>query len=602
MTSDSPARGSLFEVGADGEVRQYVIEQDKIVVGRSVDCDITLAHPTVSRQHAVITTVDGCTVADLGSANVTRLNGSPIGLDPVPLADGDIIKIGACSLRYRAPDVDDGKTQLLGHPMNAELATAILTGGVGEFLLSAPASKLKTDGGADTAVSVVLSGHRDPCLLVTEDGRTRSIALKDLPLTIGRGAACRVVLKDVRSSREHARVEQAGDQFLLRDLGSANGTLVNGVRTAECLLQEGDTIRIGSTTLIVRTGAARMRDAQSTGTGGALGRMPVVVVPGLCGSELYKDAARIWPNYLRSAACSEEEFADHWGDLTAVRITRDNVVVPGLIKMEGFGRLLDFLCNELGYTAGGDLLEFPYDWRQDIRAGAELLSERVDAWRRSLPNPRAQVVFIAHSMGGLLCRYYLEQLGGVDVCARLILLGTPNRGTTRIFNTTVSGRGALSLPIGVARVKKLMSHFPSVYQMMPAFPSIRFENGDVFFPYDDDSWLPDDCKTFLADGRTFRKSLRDTERMEIPTTCVFGYGQRTLVELVVRRERDGSLKALQEIFDDAGDDAVMEASAVLDRAEIHPVQQRHGALYTDKDVQRRLRYELLERRRALAGV
>lgn len=85
--------------------------------------------------------------------------------------------------------------------------------------------------------------------------------------------------------------------------------------------------------------------------------------------------------------------------------------------------------------------------------------------------------------------------------------------------------------------------------------------------------------------------------MNIPTTCVFGYGQRTLVELVVRRERAGSLKAVQEIFDEAGDDAVIEGSAVLDRAEIHPVQQRHGALYADKDVQRRLRYELLERRR-----
>jgi len=156
---------------------------------------------------------------------------------------------------------------------------------------------------------------------------------------------------------------------------------------------------------------------------------------------------------------------------------------------------------------------------------------------------------------------------------------------------------ALALPIGVGRVKMLMAHFASVYQMMPTFPAVRFEDGTIFNPYSDDGWVPDDCKAHLDGGRLLRDALLRSESMNVPTTCVFGYGQRTLVELVVRREADGSFKALQEVYDDAGDDAVTEGSAVLDRADIHPVQQRHGALYADKDVQRRLRYELLERRR-----
>jgi len=66
-------------------------------------------------------------------------------------------------------------------------------------------------------------------------------------------------------------------------------------------------------------------------------------------------------------------------------------------------------------------------------------------------------------------------------------------------------------------------------------------------------------------GRTFRETLAASERHPVPTTCVFGYGQRTLVEVRVRREHDGTFKVLDEIFDDAGDDAVTEASAVLDR-------------------------------------
>lgn len=585
------ARGFLYEIGPEGEVRQYVIEQDRVLIGRGADCDIALPHPTVSRHHSLITTGDGCTVADLGGANVTRLNGVPIGRQPSPLADGDVIAVGACALRFRAAPRDAAATQPMDPALSDELATAVLAGGAGELLLSAPTTVLDADAGMEAAVTVVLAERAQPCLLVTENGRTRSVALGDAPLTVGRGAACQVQVTDASASREHARVQPAGDRFMLRDLGSVNGTLVNGLPTHECLLEDGDTIRIGRTALIVRTGRARQpgADVQT--------RAPVVVVPGLCGSELYKGPVRIWPNYLRSVACSDEEFADHWGELTARRVTRETVVIPGLLKMEAFGRLLDFLSVELGYVEGRDLLEFAYDWRQDIRASAHVLKERLDAWRRGLPNPTAPIVFIAHSMGGLLCRYYIEHLASIDACARLILLGTPNRGTTRIFNTAISGRGALGLPIGMARVKKLMSHFASVYQLFPTFPSVRLEGGGPFEPYADDGWVATECRGHLAQGRSFRDALARSERMNVPTTCVFGYGQRTLVELVVRRERDGSLKAVQELFDEAGDDAVIEGSAVLDRADIHPVQQRHGALYADKDVQRRLRYELLERRR-----
>jgi pimeloyl-ACP methyl ester carboxylesterase len=283
--------------------------------------------------------------------------------------------------------------------------------------------------------------------------------------------------------------------------------------------------------------------------------------------------------------------------LTVGRVARETVVIPGLVKMEAFGRLVDFLCEELGYTEGVDLLEFGYDWRQDNRASAALLKERVTSWRLSLPDPHTKIVFIGHSMGGLICRYYLEQLGGLDACARLILLGTPNRGSTRILSTAISGRGALAVPIGAARIRRMMLHFPSVYQLLPTHSTIRLESGEIFLPFSDDGWLPAEFRSHLPTGRSFRATLESTERSGVPTTCVFGYGQRTLVEMRVRREPDGSFKVIEEIFDEAGDDAVTESSAVLDRAEIHPVRQRHGALYGDQDVQRRLRYELLERPR-----
>ena len=80
----------------------------------------------------------------------------------------------------------------------------------------------------------------------------------------------------------------------------------------------------------------------------------------------------------------------------------------------------------------------------------------------------------------------------------------------------------------------------------------------------------------------------------VPTLCVFGYGQPTTSKVIVDRRPTG-LEMVRCEEAPTGDGTVPEESAVLDGADIHPVRQRHGALFGDADVQRRLRYELVER-------
>ena len=84
--------------------------------------------------------------------------------------------------------------------------------------------------------------------LVTADGNRVQIALD--PLTIGRHPDCDVVLNDQEVSRQHAEVRREDGQFLLIDLGSLNGTKVNGagVKGARAL-EDGDTITIGAHTI-----------------------------------------------------------------------------------------------------------------------------------------------------------------------------------------------------------------------------------------------------------------------------------------------------------------------------------------------------------------
>ncbi|GAC1471558.1 MAG: hypothetical protein PVSMB3_03280 [Candidatus Dormibacteraceae bacterium] len=67
----------------------------------------------------------------------------------------------------------------------------------------------------------------------------------DRPLRLGRSPDNDIILRDPATSGHHARVERRGDQFWIVDLGSTNGTLVNGEPIQEKELSNGDRITIG---------------------------------------------------------------------------------------------------------------------------------------------------------------------------------------------------------------------------------------------------------------------------------------------------------------------------------------------------------------------
>lgn len=64
-------------------------------------------------------------------------------------------------------------------------------------------------------------------------------------MTVGREAANRIVIDDPTVSREHAAIVPVGNDHILEDLASANGTFVNGVRVPRRILQHGDVIELG---------------------------------------------------------------------------------------------------------------------------------------------------------------------------------------------------------------------------------------------------------------------------------------------------------------------------------------------------------------------
>lgn len=84
--------------------------------------------------------------------------------------------------------------------------------------------------------------------LVLPDGER--VPMGEEPLVIGRLPECDVVLGDPNVSRRHAELRRTEEGIVVTDLGSTNGTRVNGVPVREHQLDSGDEITVGSSTLV----------------------------------------------------------------------------------------------------------------------------------------------------------------------------------------------------------------------------------------------------------------------------------------------------------------------------------------------------------------
>ncbi|HXG25931.1 MAG TPA: DUF3662 and FHA domain-containing protein [Candidatus Binatia bacterium] len=97
-------------------------------------------------------------------------------------------------------------------------------------------------------------------LEVREPGRpARRVPVAGSAIRIGRAPECELVLRDSRVSRRHARLAARDGVLVLTDLGSTNGTRVNGHRVSEVVLGAGDRVQVGDTDLLVEAAPAGMQ-------------------------------------------------------------------------------------------------------------------------------------------------------------------------------------------------------------------------------------------------------------------------------------------------------------------------------------------------------
>lgn len=329
----------------------------------------------------------------------------------------------------------------------------------------------------------------------------------------------------------------------------------------------------------------------------------IVVLPGIMGSTLAVDGRPVWEPSAGAAlraigtlggSLSGLALPDGIGDehpddgVEPVALMPDLHVIPGIwTPIQGYSGLLKRLdgLHQAGKT--GKVVPVPYDWRLSNRFNARRLGTIVERelgeWRESAPErAMAKVVFVCHSMGGLVARWYIEKCGGAEFTRKLITLGTPYRGAARAVDQLVNGvrKGLGPFAIDLTAMARSL---PSIHQLLPDYACI--EHNGVLRRLDEIA-VPDLGGDLLQDALAFHAELAAAEAARSAsvdmTHAIVGVRQPTATSL--RIGSDG-LEPLDFIGtdNDFGDATVPLAGAIghqlpMDTNRIRRIVEDHGHL------------------------
>lgn len=214
-------------------------------------------------------------------------------------------------------------------------------------------------------------------------------------------------------------------------------------------------------------------------------RNPVVIIPGIMGSYLNKDdedKTEVWPNVLKALLPGTDTYLDDLILSTQGQVdSSNNIFTTGIIKYIHNEDFFDGLISTLkskGYEEGKDLFVFPYDWRLDVadnvngieHSKVESLKSKIDKILSQSKSDKVDI--IAHSMGGLLAKYYIKNVGG-DKVDKFIDIGTPHFGAPKAEKVLMYGDDMGMkinnfMGVNVDEIKKISQNFPSTYNLLPS--------------------------------------------------------------------------------------------------------------------------------------
>ncbi len=209
------------------QVLQFPLPKRPLQLGRSPENDIVLSGEEISRCHIKIDpSDDGWTLTDLSGRGV-KVNEKR--QETCPLQDGDRVTLGSYEiLIHLSPPETSAKTT---HPLSQE-PTQVVTYCEEKRQVHIEKAKLHIVSGVDAG---------------------KTIPMKKELLNIGKHSSNELVLNDPYVSQFHASISLSGNEFLLKDRGSTNGTQLNGERIENTPLSVEDEVTIGKTVIRFET-------------------------------------------------------------------------------------------------------------------------------------------------------------------------------------------------------------------------------------------------------------------------------------------------------------------------------------------------------------
>jgi adenylate cyclase len=203
--------------------------KSRLIVGRKPECDVTVAHGTVSSKHCLLEIRNGAWFAtDMGSRNGIRIDG--VRCQEGGLAPGSVLSIA--QIRYQIDYVLKGKTAAVPPPVAAPRLRESDT-----TLVETPRPAADAARPAPKPPGAVL-GEMIPC------GGGAPIALTKARLIVGRHPMCDIMLAFPLVSAKHCQLEFKEGYWHVRDLGSRNGIRVDGIVQLAKYVRPGEILSI----------------------------------------------------------------------------------------------------------------------------------------------------------------------------------------------------------------------------------------------------------------------------------------------------------------------------------------------------------------------
>lgn len=205
-------------------------------------------------------------------------------------------------------------------------------------------------------------------------------------------------------------------------------------------------------------------------------KRPVVIIPGIMGTEMYSDDEKLWADVPRMFSDAGDEFMSDLGfnsDGTLINpeVGLGHVLGKPSIKFDYSEKLISDL-HTLGYVDNQDLFLFPYDWRKELSQTANgPLKTRLDEILTSTGQDKVDV--LAHSQGGLVIKkLLLDNPSYQSKIEKLIFVGTPHLGAPKSAKALLYGDSMgvsfAGLGLDPEEIKRIGQNMPAVYELLPS--------------------------------------------------------------------------------------------------------------------------------------